>query len=131
MHIIRKPLLNLAFAPSTAKAAGMPIWLSVANQVVRFGSTSFVRFSLRRSGSRSSADLTAVLDWGAIGAICRNATRPVEDCERAIRILPDLDRGFDEVMSDRTLRQLQSEPREGDCVVASDDALFLEAQDLG
>lgn len=55
----------------------------------------------------------------------------MEDCERAIRVLPDLDRSLDEVMSDRTLRQLQSEPREGGSIVAGNDTLFLDAQDLG
>ncbi|MER8836516.1 hypothetical protein [Mesorhizobium sp. M0909] len=54
----------------------------------------------------------------------------MEDRERAIRIVPDLDRGFDEVMSDRALRQLQSQPREGDRVVAGNHALLLDAQDL-
>ncbi|WP_167391326.1 hypothetical protein [Mesorhizobium temperatum] len=54
----------------------------------------------------------------------------MEDRERAIWVVPDLDRGFDEVMSDRALRQLQSQPREGDRVVAGNDALLLDAQDL-
>ncbi|WP_189362975.1 hypothetical protein [Mesorhizobium sp. M4A.F.Ca.ET.022.05.2.1] len=54
----------------------------------------------------------------------------MEDRERAIRVVPDLDRGFDEVMSDRALRQLQSQPGEGDRVVAGNDALLLNAQDL-
>ncbi|MER9801690.1 hypothetical protein NKJ36_32305 [Mesorhizobium sp. M0142] len=54
----------------------------------------------------------------------------MEDRERAIRVVPHLDRGFDEVMSDRALRQLQSQPREGDRVVTGNDALLLDAQDL-
>lgn len=55
----------------------------------------------------------------------------MEDRKRPIRIVPDLDRGFDEVMSDRAVRQLQSQSREGDRVVAGNDALLLDAQDLG
>lgn len=55
----------------------------------------------------------------------------MEDCERAIRIMPDLDRGFDEVVPDRTLRQLQSQPREGDRIVTGNDALLFDAQYLG
>ncbi|WP_287321002.1 hypothetical protein [Mesorhizobium sp.] len=55
----------------------------------------------------------------------------MEDRERAIGVVPDLERGFDEVMTDRAPRQLQSQPREGDCVAAGNDALLLDAQDLG
>lgn len=45
--------------------------------------------------------------------------------------MPDLDRGFDEVVPDRTLRQLQSQPREGDRIVTGNDALLFDAQYLG
>ncbi|WP_404926381.1 hypothetical protein [Mesorhizobium sp. ORM16] len=55
----------------------------------------------------------------------------MKDRQGSIRVVPDLDGGFDEVMPDRALRQLQSQPREGDRVVAGNDALLLDAQDLG
>jgi len=86
---------------------------------------------LRRSGSRGLPCAAGFLDCGAVRHVSSNAARPVEDRERAIGVVPDLDRGFDEVMPDRALRQLQSQPREGDCVVAGNDALLLDAQDLG
>jgi hypothetical protein len=51
------------------------------------------------------------LDSGAVRHVSSNAARPVKDRERAIRVVPDLDRGFDEVMADRAVRELQSQPR--------------------
>ncbi|WP_181169409.1 hypothetical protein [Mesorhizobium sp. B2-2-2] len=73
----------------------------------------------------------SVFDCGTVRAVASDVARPVKDCDGAIRVLPDLDGGFDEVMPDRALRQLQSQPREGDNVVAGNDALLLDAQDLG
>lgn len=55
----------------------------------------------------------------------------MEDREGAVRVPPDLDRGLDEVMPDQAVRELQSQPLEGDRVVTGNDALLLDAQDLG
>src|SRR5206468_1810788 len=113
---------------------------SVALGVVRFRSTSFVRFSLivcllllRRSGSRGRFKLLfihRVIHRPAVAVIARQQPRPMDHCQATVWILTHFDPRLDVVSADPAFRQLEPDALIGDGVVARHDPLLLDAQDL-
>jgi hypothetical protein len=65
-----------------------------------------------------------------LGAIARKATRAIEHGERAVGVLVHLDAGLDVVGPHRAFRELEAAPLIGHGVIAGDDALLFNAQDV-
>ncbi len=65
------------------------------------------------------------------GIIVGKPVRSEEHGDRAVGIFVDADRDLDEVRSERALRQLETEAAPFHGIVVADDALFLDAENLG